>query len=166
MHESGYGSRPDLLPPSVVRLTRTREAGARWVARDGVELLTLEEHLCVERRALGGLPRRSDGTVEWDRRPDDVVRTHEADATALAAEVVALAEQAASVVVLDGSLAVPSVRVPTSAAADVVREMTARATELWVVPDGVPVLLEYAYFQDTVVRAVVPSVDDGPQDDA
>ena len=97
--EAVYGSRPDLLPPGLARLTRTRATGARWVACDGVELLPVEEHLRVERDTVGRFARRSDGTVDWSAHPERVERSTAATSDAFGRELRSLAGEGAALVV-------------------------------------------------------------------
>lgn len=67
--EDIYGTRPDLLPRSLVRPTRSDDVPGRkisWLGREGVKLLDLADHLAYERQSVGRLPRASDGSVEWE----------------------------------------------------------------------------------------------------
>ncbi|NKY39064.1 hypothetical protein [Cellulomonas septica] len=153
-----YGSRPDLLPPGLVRLTWTRATGAEWVACEGVELLTVEEHLRVERDTVGRFSRRSDGSVDWSAHPGCVVRSTTATPDAFARELRTLAGEGGSLVASwGGSSTLPSVRVAADRAIEVLPEAVVRSHEVTVWRDDVRGLLEYAYFHDSVVRARVPS---------
>lgn len=156
--EAGYGSRPDLLPPGLARLTRTRVEGARWVACDGVELLPVEEHLRVERDTVGRFSRRSDGTVDWSAHPECVVRSTTASPDTFTRELRTLAGTKGSLVVSwGGAVGLPSVRLSSDQALALLPDAVARSHELTVWRDDERVLLEYAYFHDSVVRARVPS---------
>lgn len=154
--KSGYASRPDLLPESLVRLAKEPGAAATWVGRDGVHLLTLEEHLRVERESLGAFPRRPDGTIDWSQSPDSVVSSTSADSTALAAQLDALTPETDAFVVMWGSLAIPSIRVEAHTGALLATELVSRSTELWIRCEPGPMLVEYSYFNDTLVTAKVP----------
>ena len=150
-----YGTRPDHLPPRAVRFALLPDEGRGWVPLDGVTLLTYDEHRDLEQAALGPLPRRSDATVDWDRCPDRVVRSRSALPEAVAEEVRHLVPPATSVVMMPGSLEIPSIRVAAPIAPELAFEMASRATELWVLTEPPGVVLEYAHFHDTLVTARV-----------
>jgi len=101
-------------------------------------------------------------TVDWDRCPDRVVRSGPALPQAVADEVQRLAPPATSVVMVPGSIAVPSLRVTARIAPEVALAMAAGTTDLWMLTEPTGVLLEYAYFHDTLVTAqVAPDAADG-----
>lgn len=154
MSASAYGTRLDLLPRSIVRLKFVPGSGPRWIARDGVTVLDHREHLEAENRALGGMPRRSDGTVDWDRCRELVTSTRAVTPGAVESEVRRFVDGDEDVLVLTGLFTVPSFRIVADMAAGVIGEMASQTiTEVWVRQEGREELLEYSYFRDTIVRA-------------
>ena len=152
---TSYGDRPDLLPSRAVRFTLLPSGGCGWVPREGVTFLTHDEHRRLEQAALGALPRRPDATVDWTRCADLVVRSRPALPSAGAEEVRHLTPLATSLVLVPGSLAVPSIRVAPEVASEVAHDMVSRSTELWVLSEPLGVVVEYAYFHDSLVTARV-----------
>lgn len=155
MLEDVYGTRPDLLPRSMVRVVRAGRRPA-WAGRPGVELLDLDTHLRYERESLGRFPRRSDGTVEWDEVAEgSVLSSAESDSVDLATVLRQSTPTAASLVFLWGSMDVPSVRMAPEVATEHLPAIEESTPEFWIFAPDDRVLLEQT-FSGVVTVAHVP----------
>ncbi|GHJ39774.1 hypothetical protein [Streptomyces sp. TS71-3] len=158
--EETYGTRPDLLPRSMVRLARTEQREGRkltWVGRPDVLLLDLDQHLRYEHESLGRFPRHSDGTIAWAEVSADLVLVSTDEDTA---DLDALIRQhcagAKGLVVFWGSLALPSAQLPLGAALSHLSQITDSHPEFWIYDPEDSVLMENT-FAGRVTVARVPT---------
>jgi hypothetical protein len=153
--ENVYGSRPDLLPRSMVRLSRVPEGGIGWVGREGIELLDLDAHRVAE-GSFRQFPRRSDATIKRDKMASGAVidSTNTVGERRLAALDEHVSDRERIVFIWD-SLAVPSVRVPRSVADGLVTETVDTFAEFWVNCDASWFLVEFSLFKNRPVVARV-----------
>lgn len=147
-----YGSRPDRLPRGTVQRRLLPDGRPGWVPRDGVTLLSHDEHVRAERATRALLPRRADGTLDEERAPHVVSRSHPAEPAAVAAEVQRLAAADVSFVMVPSALEVPSLRVDAAVAADLAAALAQSMAELTVVAEPSGVVVQYVYFEDVVLR--------------
>ncbi|MEU9994549.1 hypothetical protein [Streptomyces sp. NPDC050848] len=155
-----YGTRPDLLPRSMVRLVRGDGQGDKrlvWVGRPGIELLDLESHLQVERDTLGRLPRNPDATVDWNAVEPGLVicslETESADVDAILREY---APGAGSLVFLWGSVVIPSVEMTSEVARDQISAILESSPEFWICSPKNRVLMEFS-FSGSLTVAQLPA---------
>ncbi|WP_285499441.1 hypothetical protein [Actinokineospora sp. NBRC 105648] len=160
-----YGTRPDLLPRSMVRVVRADQPWDRllsWVGRPGVELLDLDRHLRTERASLDRYPRDTDGTIEWAAVPPGLVlRTADSESVDLGVVVEHDMPAARSVILLWASPAIPSVELAVGSAAPRFVDIVERAAEFWVYSPVDQVVVEYS-FSGVVTAARLPPGADGP----
>ncbi|MFE3167816.1 hypothetical protein [Streptomyces sp. NPDC059224] len=163
--EEVYGSKPDLLPRSMIRLVRAGQQGSRrtvWVGCEGVRLLDLSEHLLFERQSLGRFPRDSDGSIAW-RDADDslVVWSKEEDSIDLENAIRDFARGCSGLVIQWGSLAIPSVDVSQEAMVSHVAEIVDSMPEFWIYSSQDRLIMERS-FSGLVTVARVPTEPSDP----
>lgn len=155
-----YGTRPDLLPRSMVRVVRADQLGGRrlaWAGRSGVELLDLGEHLQYEHESLGRYPRGSDGAIEWSAVADDLLlRSVESDSIDLSSVIQQYAPDAGGIVFFWGSLAVPSVKMEIELAISHLSSIMESMPEFWIYSPSDRVVLEHS-FSGVLTVARVPA---------
>jgi hypothetical protein len=160
MLESAYGTRPDLLPQTMVRVVRAAGPGERllgWSGRTGVELLDLAEHLRYERDTLGRFPRRSDGAIEWNVVDQSrVIYSADGESVALQDVVRQHFQDGGSLVFFMDSLAIPTVRMEFEQAVTHLPNLVESVPEFWICSPDKEVLLEYA-FAGAVTVARIPA---------
>lgn len=141
-----YGTRPDLLPRSMVRVVRAGPQSVRsltWEGRPGVELLDLKGHLQYERESIGQFPRSLDGTIDWEKVPADlVVGPVDSDAASLIRK---LSGESGRLVFFWESLAVPSVEMDSSLAFSLLSEIIEKYAEFWIYIPGSGLVVECAF---------------------
>lgn len=156
--EGAYGTRPDLLPRSMVRVVRSDQQGDRrliWVGRPGVELLTLDQHLRYERESLSRYPRNSDGTIEWSAVNDGLVLgSLDSDSIELSNVIQQFAPNSGSLVIFWESLAMPSVETVFESARPYLSGIMESVAEFWVYSPIDRVLVENSFFGVVTVARV------------
>jgi hypothetical protein len=154
-----YGTRPDLLPRSMVRVVRADQQGDRrltWVGRPGVQLLSLDQHLRYERESLSLYPRNSDGAIEWGAVADGLVLcSMESDSIELSTVIQQFAPKAGSLIFFWESLAVPSVEMGLESSISHLMDITESVPELWIYSPGDRIVVEIS-FSGVVTAARVP----------
>jgi hypothetical protein len=155
--DGGYGSRPDRLPPRMLRVARPGPTGDRpviWVDRPGVELLEPAEHLRYERETLGRCPRHPDGTVDWEELAGgSVLLSADSESIELPSVVRAYVTPGSAVVLLWDRPEVPSLRTTAELAAEWLPEITKSLHEFWMfAPDDGLLLEQSPSGQVTVAR--------------
>ncbi|WP_203840571.1 hypothetical protein [Winogradskya humida] len=146
-----YGSRADLLPSWMAKVVRAPEGSERlltWAGRPGIRLLDYADHEQCERDSLRRFPQARDGCVDWAGVADDHVAK---GGDRLVEEFLG---GGGEVVIMWGSLSVPSVALDGAAAVSRVAEILDVDAVVWMVRSGL--LLERNYFDDTVRVARVP----------
>jgi hypothetical protein len=154
-----YGTRPDLLPRSMVRVVREDQQGGRrltWVGRSGVRLLSLDQHLQYERESLSRYPRNPDGAIEWGAVADELVLCSvDSDSIELSAVVREYFPKAGSLIFFWESLTVPSVEMGIESCVPRLSDITESAPEFWIYSPGDRVVVELS-FSGVVTAAHVP----------
>ncbi|GAA2563730.1 hypothetical protein GCM10010435_39830 [Winogradskya consettensis] len=146
-----YGSRADLLPGWMAKVVRAPEGSGRlltWAGRPGIRLLDYAEHERCERDSLRRFPQDRDGCVDWAEVVDDLVAE---GGEHLVQEFLG---GGGEVMIMWGSLSVPSVALDGAGAASRVAEILDVDAVVWMVRSGL--LLERNCFDDTVRVARVP----------
>lgn len=160
-----YGTRPDLLPRSMVRVVRADQSGNRrltWVGRPGVQLLDLAHHLQYERESLCRYPRNSDGTIKWAAVADELVLcSMNSDFTELSAVIRSFVPDAGNLILFWASLAVPSVEMGLESCVYHLSDFMESVPELWISSPGGRVVVEFS-FCGVVTAAHLPVDADGP----
>lgn len=156
--EGVYGTRPDLLPRSMVRVVRSVEPDRRisWAGVNGVELLRLDEHLREEGQSLGRCPRTSDGGVDWDAMTEEVLGTWDGDSTDMGALLEQYTSNGAPLVLFWGSLSIPSVKAGLATLLPSLPDIVETMPEFWIYSPADDVIVEYA-FSGTVTAAHLPN---------
>ncbi|WP_432091669.1 hypothetical protein [Streptomyces sp. NRRL F-5630] len=159
-----YGTRPDLLPKSMVRVVRADQQGGRrltWVGRPGVQLLNLDQHLQYERESLSHYPRSSDGAISWGAVADGLVLSSmESGSIELSAVIQQFAPRADSLIFFWESLAVPSVEMGLEFSISRLLDIAESVPEFWIYSPGDRIVVESS-FSGVVTVAHIPVEEDG-----
>ncbi|SCD69478.1 hypothetical protein GA0115234_104220 [Streptomyces sp. DvalAA-43] len=159
-----YGTRPDLLPRSMVRLVRADKQTNRrltWVGRSGVQLLTLDQHLRYEHESLGRYPRNSDGAIEWSAVADELVLcSMDSDSTEQSTVIQQFTPKIGNLIFFWGSLAVPSVEMGVESSLTHLPGIAEFTPEFWIYSPGDHIVVELS-FSGVVTAARVPAKTDG-----
>jgi hypothetical protein len=158
-----YGTRPDRLPPRLLRAARADPSGDRrvsWVTRPGVKLLDVEQHLRYERESLGSLPRHPDGTLDLDAAGDEsVLLSAYSESVDLGSVIQAYVTPGGDVVFFWDSPAVPSLRTSAELAVRWLPEITREFAEFWLFAPDDRILLESSVSGLVTVARVPPAAD-------
>ncbi|NYH52041.1 hypothetical protein HNR06_001630 [Nocardiopsis arvandica] len=69
--EAIYGTQPELLPRSMVRLAVDRSSGRRcWKARSDIEIIGLDSYVLLARESIRRFPWKPDTSIDWDSLPE------------------------------------------------------------------------------------------------
>lgn len=163
--EEVYGTRPDLLPRSMVRVVRGDQSHGRriaWAGRSGVKLLDLAEHLEYERKSLRAFPRGSDGAIVWGSVTRDVVLySADSDSIDFCRILEEYAPSAGTLIFFWGSLAIPTVEMEFDSTRSHLSEIAESKPEFWIYSPGDRVVLEKS-FSGVLTVAQVPANLNGP----
>lgn len=158
--EDVYGTRPDLLPRSMVQVARGSNQEGRllaWQGRPGVSLLSLAEHLEYERASLGRYPRNSDGTIAWgDVSNECLLFSAEAESIGLSELIEQFMPTADSLVFFWSSLAMPSVKMKPELAISQSPAIEDSIPEFWIYSPQEQLIMESS-FSGTVTVAHIPT---------
>ena len=159
-----YGTRPDLLPKSMVQVVRADQQGGRrltWVGRPGVQLLNLDQHLQYEHESLGHYPRSSDGAIAWGAVADGLVLSSmDPGSIELSSVIQQFAPKASSLIFFWESLAVPSVQMELESSISHLPDIMEYVPELWIYSPADNIVVESS-FSGVVTVAHVPVGVDG-----
>ena len=159
-----YGTRPDLLPRSMVRVVRADQQGDRrltWVGRPGVQLLNLEQHLRYERESLSHYPRSSDGAIAWGAVVDGLVLSSmESGSIELSTVIPRFTPKASSLIFFWESLTVPSVEMGLESSLSHLPDITESVPELWVYSPGDRIVVESSFSGVVTVARIPVEADD------
>jgi hypothetical protein len=133
----------------MVRVARSPEGSGRslvWVARPGVVLLDLEEHLRYERESLRRFPRSTSGAISWDAVSDDVIlfssESENVDSKGLLQQ---WSPQDQSLIFFWANLAIPSVKLTPEMAQSHLPDILETISEFWVYSIGGNVIFEESF---------------------
>jgi hypothetical protein len=124
-----------------------------WSGRPGVRLLDLHEHRQFEQASLRRFSQERDGSIAWPAVPANLVIRAEPDTEHA---IRTYLRENGDVVVMWGSLALPSLMISAAGASDRVPEILATDALLWLYRPDHQLLFERNYFQDTAVVARIP----------
>lgn len=159
-----YGTRPDLLPRSMVRVVRADQQGDRlltWAGQPGVQLLNLDQHLQYERESLRRYPRSSDGAITWGAVADDLVlRSMGSDSVQLSSVVQQFAPMAGSLIFFWANLSIPSIEMGLESSILHLPIIAESAPEFWIYSPGDRIMVESSFF-GVVTVAHIPVAPDG-----
>ncbi|MGA5115946.1 hypothetical protein [Streptomyces pseudogriseolus] len=159
-----YGTRPDLLPKSMIRVVRADQQGGRrltWVGRPGVQLLNLDQHLQYERESLSHYPRSSDGAISWGAVADGLVLSSmESGSIELSTVIQQFTPRADSLIFFWESLAVPSVEMGLEFSISRLLDIAESVPEFWIYSPGDRIVVESS-FSGVVTVAHIPVEEDG-----
>lgn len=155
-----YGTRPESLPKSLVRLVRRDQPDGRrltWVGRPGVQLLDLDQHNQYERESIGRYPRKSDGAIDWDAVTDDLILgSVDADSNELGSVIQQFTPKANNLICFWESLAAPSADLEIECFVSSLLDITESVPEFWIYSPSDQVVVEVAFF-GTLTAARVPT---------
>ena len=156
--DNAYGSRPDLLPRSLVKVVRASPGSDRllmWVGQTGVQLLGQEEDLKYQRESLNCYSHNSSGTIDWEAVDKDLI-IYEGDRDDLdPVELIKRYVSNASILVFLWSNALlPSVRMTSGVAMEKLPGVVQSIREFWIYSPEDKLVIEYPFLGSVTVARV------------
>lgn len=152
--ENVYGSRPELLPKSLVRLVR-KDGHTVWSGREGVQLLDLSNHLKYEQESIRRFSRRSDGTINWESTPPSLVlATLEPNHEEISAAIHSFMPTKGSLIIFWSSLALPTTEIEYRVLDSCLRDVTETSPEFWIYSPVANRLLESTFAGEVRVAQI------------
>ncbi|WP_327686226.1 hypothetical protein [Streptomyces sp. NBC_00467] len=161
--ENLYGTRPDMLPRSLVKLALIGEGSARarkWIGQPGVELLALEEHLQYEQEALGRFPRNSDASIDWVATTIDLLtEVPDTGASRVDDAIQNFMPSEGDLIFIWGSVVIPSLKMTKETALMRLSEIEEAIPEFWIYSPQGRVMAEISFSGALTVAKVPPSLE-------
>lgn len=155
-----YGTRPDLLPGSMVKIAKVDSGdGPRraWVGRPGIELLDFHSHQQYEQESLGCFLRESDGSIHWAGMEGDVLtRSAEVNASAVDEAIRLFMPSQGDLIFMWGNLVMPSLKISAELSLTRTSEIMEVSPEFWVYSVQGKILLEVSFSGALTVAKVPP----------
>ncbi|MEU3304560.1 hypothetical protein ABZ729_32815 [Streptomyces sp. NPDC006678] len=157
--EKLYGTRPDMLPRSLVKLTLVDEGSGRarkWIGRPGVELLALEVHLQYEQESLRRFPRNSDASIDWAGTEVDLLaQSMDADTSRVSDAIQTFMPNEGDLIFMWGSVVIPSLRMTKETTLMRTSEILETVPEFWIYSPKGRIMAEVS-FSGALTVAKVP----------
>ncbi|TLW91652.1 hypothetical protein FFT09_11950 [Saccharomonospora piscinae] len=153
-----YGSRPDLLPQSLVKVVRASAGSGRlleWVGRAGLELLDASEDTRYQRESLDCFTHNSDGLIAWGLVDQgSILYEGNLDNPNPLGLIKEYAPDADIAIILWSNVLLPSVKLDLDVAQNKLPELARVVREFWIYLPVNSVIIEHAFHGSVTVARV------------